>query len=165
MRQALWGVAITAWASLATAAAVAQQSQDWQGCANPGEATSLDQQVAGCTALIQSAQTTQRDLAIAYRNRGSAWRDKGNPDRAIADYDAAIRLDANNALPYNGRGNAWYDKGDLDRAIADYDVAIRFDPTGAAAHNGRGIAWHDKGDPGRAIADLDEAIRLDPTFA
>src|SRR5215469_11962487 len=109
MRQALWGVAITAWASLATAAAVAQQSQDWQWCTNQGAAGSLDQRVAGCTALIQSAQTTQQDLAVVYRNRGKAWRDKGDPDRAIADYNEAIQRDPNDALPYDGRGNAWYD--------------------------------------------------------
>jgi tetratricopeptide (TPR) repeat protein len=103
---------------------------------------------------------TRPEIPIAYRNRGDARRDKGDLDGAIADYDAAIRLNPEYAYAYNNRGNAWYDKGDLDRAIADYDAAIRIDPKYAAVYRNRGNAWRRKGDSVRAIADYDEAIRL-----
>ena len=96
----------------------------------------------------------------------SAYRDKGDNDRAIADYNEAIRLDPKDATAYNNRGyRLSANKGDNDRAIADYDEAIRLDPKYAMAFLGRGIAYRAKGDLDRAIADYSEAIRLDPKFA
>ena len=95
------------------------------------------------------------------------WRDKGDRDRAIADFNEAIRLDPDpkDARAYNNRGLAWRNKGDLDRAIADYSEAIRLDPKYAFAYNNRGFAWRDKDDLDRAIADYTEALRLEPKNA
>ena len=93
------------------------------------------------------------DPSSAYTNRGLAWGDKGDLDRAIADYNEAIRLDPKYADAYYNRGLAWRAKGDLDRAIADYNEAIRLDPKYADAYNNRGNAWRAKGDLDRAIAD------------
>ena len=53
---------------------------------------------------------------------------KGDNDRAIADYDQAIRLKPDDAVAYNNRGAAWYGKGDYARAIGDYDRALQIDP-------------------------------------
>jgi Tfp pilus assembly protein PilF len=50
---------------------------------------------------------------------------KGDNDRAIADYNEAIRRDPNSALAFDNRGTAYLKKGDNDRAIADYNEAIR----------------------------------------
>src|SRR5215510_9047323 len=93
-----------------------------------------DVAIAACTRLIASGRYKGHDLAIFYRNRGNAWRSKGDNERAIADYDQAIRLDPKNAVAYYNRGNAWWGKGDLDRAIADYDQAIGLDPKDTAAY-------------------------------
>ena len=87
---------------------------------------------------------------------------KGDLDRAIADYNEAIRLDAKFALAYANRGDAWDDKGDSTRAIADLDQAIRHDPKYSRAYNVRGVVWKKKGDLDRAIEDFTDAIRLDP---
>jgi tetratricopeptide (TPR) repeat protein len=53
---------------------------------------------------------------------------EGDRDRAIADFDEAIRIDPNHANAFNSRGNAYYAKGDRNRAIADYDRAIAINP-------------------------------------
>ncbi|MDR1363285.1 MAG: tetratricopeptide repeat protein [Spirochaetaceae bacterium] len=45
-------------------------------------------------------------------------------DKAITDYNRAVRLDPDFALAYNGRGNAYDGKGDYDRAIADCNQAV-----------------------------------------
>ena len=71
-------------------------------------------------------------------NRAGAWWDKGDFDRAIADYSAAVRLDPNNAVALTNRGVVWRDKGNIDRAIADYNEAIRVDPKYATAFIYRG---------------------------
>jgi len=54
-----------------------------------------------------------------------ARRDKGDLDRAVADFDQAIRLDPKNTNAYITRGIAWATEGDLDRAIADNSQVIR----------------------------------------
>jgi len=73
----------------------------------------------------------------AYCDRGNAWRNKKEYDKAIADYDEAIRLDPKYVPAYNNRGLAWAAKKDYDKAIADYDEIIRLDPKEASAWNNK----------------------------
>jgi tetratricopeptide (TPR) repeat protein len=56
--------------------------------------------------------------------RGNALSKKGDDNKAIIDYDEAIRLDPKFAPAYNDRGLVWYRKGDYDKAIADYDEVV-----------------------------------------
>ena len=108
--------------------AAAQSSRSWAWCVNQGGTFSADQRINGCSSIIQSSRETRRNLAIAYYSRGLAYYDKGDDDRAIDEYNEAIRLDPKYAQAYFNRGNAYYQKGDDDRAIADYSEAIRLDP-------------------------------------
>ena len=68
----------------------------------------------------------------------------GQYDRAIQDYDQAIRLNPNWAEAFNNRGRAYSDKGQHDRAIQDLDQAIRLNPNFAEAFYNRGHAYADK---------------------
>jgi lipoprotein NlpI len=147
------------------APAAAQLSQQWASCVNQGGTFSADQRINGCASIIQSGQETPRKLAIAYYSRGLAYYDKGDDDRAIAEYNEAIRLDPKLAPAYSNRGLAYDHKGDLGRAEADYNEAIRLDPKYAQAYFHRGNAYYQKGDDDRAVADYSEAIRLDPKYA
>ena len=71
--------------------------------------------------------------ALAFYNRGMAYRGRGSIDLALADLDQAIRLDPKNPAVYYERGNALYDKRDYDRAIADLNQAINVKPDYTAA--------------------------------
>ena len=53
---------------------------------------------------------------------------KGELDKAIADFSKAIEIDPKSAIAYNNRGWAYEGKKDYDRAIADYSKAIEIDP-------------------------------------
>ena len=99
-----------------------------------------------------------------FNNRGNAYNAKGDRDRAIADFDEAIRLNPNNSNAFNNRGSAYNAKGDRDRAIVDYDKAIGINPGYAAAFYNRGNAYYAKGDRDRAVVDYDRAILLNPAF-
>ncbi len=61
-------------------------------------------------------------------DRGNAWEDKGDHDKAIAYYNEAIRLAPNYWRAYNERGNAWASKSEFDKAIADYNQAVKLQP-------------------------------------
>ena len=65
---------------------------------------------------------------------------KRDNDRAIADYNEAIRLDPKSALAFRDRGVAYSYKRDNDRAIANYNEAIRLDPNDALTFCNRGRA-------------------------
>jgi tetratricopeptide (TPR) repeat protein len=117
-----------------------------------------------CGSSLSGCGSDPQD-ASAYYNRGNAWSRKGDYDRAIADFNEAIRLDPQDASAYYNRGNAWSKKGEHDRAIADFTEAIRFDARKAEAYYNRGLAWSRKGDNDRAIADYNDAIQADPKYA
>jgi tetratricopeptide (TPR) repeat protein len=149
--------------ALISASAQAQSLKDWKCTGNPD--IPRDEQIAGCTRAIGSAQYTGRDLAAAFINRGNVYAAARDIDRALADYSKAIELDPNEAKAFSNRGAAYQAEGEIERAFADYDEAIRLNPNGAAAFNNRGIAYQAQGDLDRAIADYGEAIRLNPKNA
>ena len=105
------------------------------------------------------------NMAAAYHNRGYAWDLKGEHERAIADYNEAIRLNPKDAIAYNNRGHSWQHKNDLDRAIADYTGAIQANPKYALAYRNRGLAYNRKGAFDLAIADFDRLIGFDPKIS
>ena len=127
--------------------------------------THPDIRIAACTRNIQSGRFTGRNLAVAFTNRGLAYKRKGQWDRAIADYSEAIRLKSDDAQAFNNRGNAYFHKGQLDRAIKDYDDAIRLQPDLAEAFSNRGNVYRKKGRFDRAIKDYADAIRFKPDNA
>ena len=121
-----------------------------------------DLRIGGCTWLLQSGRLAQENAPIALDNRGSAWDDKGECDRAIEDCAAALRLMPDYASVLNNRGSAWDDKGEYDRAIEDYTAALRLKPDLHQALYNRGNAWKAKGEYDRAIEDYTAALRLKP---
>ena len=140
---------------------LAASPQDLRDC---NQSKDWDLSIAACTRVLDAGGESPGNRAIAFSNRGVAYADEGDLDRAIDDYSEAIRLDPKSAHAYNGRGNAYARKGDIDGAIADYGEAIRVDPMYANAYNGRGNAYARKGDLDRAIAEYGEAIRVDPKY-
>jgi tetratricopeptide (TPR) repeat protein len=124
-----------------------------------------DSAINYCTQAIESGQLSGKGLAFAFYRRGNAYYVKRDYDRAILDYDQAIRLNANHASALSNRGAAYAGKGDYDQAIQNYDEAIRLNPDHADAFSNRGVAYARKGDYDRAIQNYDEAIRLKPNHA
>ncbi|MDQ3710689.1 MAG: TonB family protein [Acidobacteriota bacterium] len=60
-----------------------------------------------------------------YRKRGDDYTGKGEYDRAILDYNEAIRLNPQDAVAYYSRGFAYHYKNDQDRAFENYKTAIQ----------------------------------------
>lgn len=125
----------------------------------------LEEQIVLYTRCIKTGDLSPQVRTSAYYNRGNAYSDRGQNDRAIQDYDAAIGINPNDADVYNNRGIAYRNKGLYDRAIQDYDKAIEIDPKKARVYTNRGNAYSDKGQYDRAIQDYDKAIEIDPKSA
>ena len=137
------------------------QSPDRQLCLGPDP----DVSISGCTAIIQSGNETEQNLAEAFYNRGVAYRQKGQLDRAIEDYDQAIRLHPNYVFAYVNRGGIYAGKEQWDKALEDFNRAIQLNPNFADAFYSRGAVYRHKGEYDRAIKDYDQAIRFNPNYA
>jgi tetratricopeptide (TPR) repeat protein len=125
---------------------------------------SLDLQIGGCTALIESGTLTPEGLAIAYNIRGNAYSKNNEYDHSIQDYDESIRLNPNYAKAFNNRGIAYQKKRQYERAIADFDGAIKLNPDYAIAFANRAETYQKNGKYDNAARDYDEVIRLQPKY-
>lgn len=123
-----------------------------------------DRCIEGCTSLIQSGEEPNNNLSRAFNNRGLALGLRGELDRAIRDFDQALKLNPNYAEALRNRGEAYRLKDLYDLAIQDYDRALRLEPDHARAFNGRGNAHESNGDLHRAIRDYKQAVRLNPDY-
>ncbi len=93
-----------------------------------------------------------------------AYDEKGDLDRALADYDQALKLHANFPEAYVNRGVAYHRKGDYGRAIADFTQALALNPNLAPAYYNRGTSYQRQGEPSRAITDYSQALTLNPRY-
>ena len=125
----------------------------------------LDESIRLYSKAIDTGELTRENLAVAFNNRGIAYRAKDLQDLAIEDYDTAIMLMPEYSFAYYNRGLARYSKGLYDAAIGDFDMVLRLEPDDAEVINNRGVARHGKGEFERAIADYDAALAIDPGYA
>ncbi|MEA2864109.1 MAG: hypothetical protein QOC84_2065 [Bradyrhizobium sp.] len=117
----------------ATGAPPPDPQADPAACFAAAAADDADKAIAVCGALVDNDKTARADRIKALVARGSAYARKDQIDRAIADYDAALRLDPALADVFNARGELWRGKGDLPRALADFAAALKLNPRHEAA--------------------------------
>jgi tetratricopeptide (TPR) repeat protein len=155
-RGSIFGLALLV---LIPSAAIAQKS-DQDLCA--GDIGTAESRVAACTRLISSGRVKGDALADLYIYRAFEYYTHLNQnDRAIADYNQAIRLNPKSAITHRSRGNVYLRKKDYDRAIEDFSTAIRLDKKYVDAYISRGDLYHSRSEYDRAIADYSAVIRLD----
>lgn len=162
IQRVLAAAVLIAIAILSASTALAQSQRQLSWCTSKDDALSPALRIEGCTATIRSGRQSGENLSWAFYNRGIAYTKKAQYDRAIADFDEALKLDPDSAVALNNRGTAYARKGEFDRAIADFNEAIRLDADSATAYNNRGTAYAKKGQYDYAIEDFDQAIRLNP---
>ena len=102
------------------------------------------------------------DDAQAYSNRGVAYNNKGEYNRAIADLTRAIELNPDYAEPYHNRGNIYRERGEFDQAIKDYREAIKLKPDYVEAYHNSGTVYLSRGNFDKAVKDFSKAIKLKP---
>ena len=93
-------------------------------------------------------------------HRGSAYWQKQEYNKAVADDTEAIRLKPGSADAYNNRGTAYLMKKDYDRAIADFTKAVELNPKYFRAFSNRSVAYEEKGEFRKADDDAKRHDKL-----
>ena len=115
-----------------------------------------------CAAFIASGSTDKERLNTAHRVRAMALSAIGDLDTAIAELDAATKVNSSEPNSYFMRAAAYDAKKDFDKAIADLDEAIRLDGKRGDFYMLRGIVYNHRGDLDRALVEFNEKVKLDP---
>jgi protein O-mannosyl-transferase len=98
----------------------------------------------------------------AYHFRSFAFRENGQLDKAMADYNKAIALNPSHWPSYVKRANMFEGMELFDKAVADYNKAIALNPSDSGMYYNRGMLFEKIGQREKAIADYEKAIALNP---
>jgi tetratricopeptide (TPR) repeat protein len=109
--------------------------------------------------------TVRFNDASACNERGVERRAHGDLQGALAEFDAALRLDPRMVVAYNNRGVARQELGELTEALADFNAALRLDPHYADAYSNRAAVRAEMNDAAGAEADCRRALELAPDSA
>lgn len=114
---------------------------------------------------------------------------EGHKLRALADYEAVIRMDPHNVEAYFQKGLIYYNTGSIEQAIRDFTYVIEnaaqsetkavyyaYDPLAEKSpflatlqsmvdrvYQYRGMAYHELDDLDKSLADFDQALKNDTT--
>jgi len=125
--------------------------------------------IQACTEALDRnvLEVPQRSFLLV--GRADAYFALGYKQRALDDYDAAIKLA--HLLPANERfllfmprADEYFALGYKRRALDDYNAAIKSAPRNAALYYNRGVVFVAQADYDAALHDFDTALELDSKF-
>ena len=115
--------------------------------------------------LFDHAARVTQDNAIAWKNVGSGWFDRGEPAEALAAFAEAARIDPDDPDLWFDQGMALSALGRYREATSAFEQSIRLEPTDREAWFNLGIAWATLGQPDRVAAIAQRLRALDPERA
>ncbi len=103
------------------------------------------------------------ESAVPYNNRAQTYLRTGQDALALADYEAAIKIEPLNITALSNRGVLYEGLGRRSEAIEDFEKIIRLDPGHADSYNNLGGILLNAGRPTEAIGFLKKAAELSPS--
>ena len=91
--------------------------------------------IGKCGAVIDNQKMAKADRVHALIARAGVFAQRGQDQRALADYSVAVMLDPAQPNAFNLRGEIFRRRGDRPRALADFRAALKLDPHHAAARD------------------------------
>ncbi len=93
---------------------------------------------------------------------GASHLNTGKPEKALEDFNRAIKIKPQVAAGYLGRANTLQILGRYEESIEDYDITLEINPKLANAYINRASAYSHLGEYEKAITDYEKGLELDP---
>lgn len=103
-------------------------------------------------------------VPVSYNNRANYFFKKKEYQKALPDYDAAIKLKPNYDLALFNRGTTYLNLKDNDKAMEGFDAAIKANPKYAKAWHNKAIVYYNTKKYGKAVEAYKKSIELDPNY-
>ncbi|MET0569623.1 MAG: tetratricopeptide repeat protein [Hyphomicrobiaceae bacterium] len=116
--------------------------------------------IPGCTALIERPGVEPEQLSSAYAMRALGYSLKGQYDTAIADYDAAIRINPDFAVALNNRAWAYFRSGHPQKGLPDVEKSLKLNPLSEHSWDTRAHIRQAGGNATGAFDDYEKAVQI-----
>jgi len=83
-------------------------------------------------------------------------------NRALQEFDKAIKIDSSSFKAYFGRGRVYLKTGQYDEAIADFKMVIKLKPDYSKPYHNVGWLYYQEGKYVESVRYLNKAIELEP---
>ncbi|HSI87768.1 MAG TPA: TonB family protein [Pyrinomonadaceae bacterium] len=100
-----------------------------------------------------------------FRKRADDHAKKGEFQLAVADYDKAEEMRADDPAIFLNRAKAHFGLESFARSVADFSKALELQPRSAEIYINRGVSFEKLGESEKAIADYRQALEIDPRNA
>lgn len=110
--------------------------------------------------VVKSAETYR-----SHFNMGSAFNERGEYEKAIAEFKQAIELNPRDHESYTSLGATYYRQGDMEQAEEMFLKASSMHPGAFRARNNLGNVYSVRGETDRALQAYGEAIKIKPDFS
>lgn len=129
------------------------------------ERADWDAVIQHLTAALIAPDLPAAYRSTAYSDRGDAYFEKDDLDKAISDYSAALAADPDYLQALIDRGAVYVAQKKFDLAVADFSALIARRPTRDVTYVTRGRVYELQKKYDLAIADFSSVIKLSPSSA
>ncbi len=100
----------------------------------------------------------------SYNERGISYRDLGQRQLALEDFNKSIEINNKQPFSYYCRGAMILEFGSKRKALIDLDIAVKLDPRSKLFITGRADAFHKLGKLDKALTDCNKVLSEDDRY-
>jgi tetratricopeptide (TPR) repeat protein len=123
-----------------------------------------DEALADFDKAIALSRTYAKRYAYPYNGRGVVFWQQKNYDRALQEFDKAIKIDKKYVDPIVNKAQVLADKKDFTGSMQLFDKALKLNPKSAVTYYNRGTVQDLQRKRDAAIADYAQAIKYDSKY-
>ncbi|MFQ5732199.1 MAG: tetratricopeptide repeat protein [Planctomycetaceae bacterium] len=120
--------------------------------------------VAVAGQILRVPTLKNEDRANLYYQRGNTYLVLEDYDKAVADFQSAIKVAGKHLAAHLGMADAYSRAGQFDQAEARFDATVKTFPDNPLVYNNRGMFLQQRGKLSRAIIDFTRALDLDKNY-